>query len=214
MPNKIADLRVAYETKPLEISALDTDPFRMFQSWFDEASDADLIEPNAMNLATTDSNGQPSARMVLLKGFDQSGFVFYTNYLSQKGKQLAQNPHAALVFWWDKLFRQVRIQGRIERVDPGTADAYFKSRPRGSQIGAHVSNQSEIIADYSQIEKRFADLSKQYEGREISRPDNWGGYLLQPDIIEFWQGRPNRLHDRFRYSRQESGDWRIERLSP
>jgi pyridoxamine 5'-phosphate oxidase len=209
----IADLRQDYRYQELLESDVDPDPFRQFQRWFDQAVAADLPEPNAMTLATVTTDGRPAARMVLLKGFSPEGFVLYTNYQSRKGQELAQTPFAALVFWWAELERQVRIEGAISKVPNAQTEAYFDSRPRGSQIGAWASEQSEVISDRVTLEKRLHDLEQQHEGRPIPRPPHWGGYCLTPNLIEFWQGRPNRLHDRLCY-RLANQQWQVERLSP
>lgn len=209
----IADLRKEYTRHGLSESDVDPDPLIQFQRWFDQAVEAGLIEPNAMTLATATPDGKPSARMVLLKGVDNGGFVFFTNYESRKGKELAANPWAALVFYWPELERQVRVEGRVERVSPEESDAYFTSRPNGSRIGAWASRQSSVIVSRAELEQRVADLEQFYVGREIPRPPFWGGFRVIPDTIEFWQGRPNRLHDRLRY-RRDTGCWIIERLSP
>ncbi len=212
-PISPAELRKEYMRRGLSESELDPDPIRQFQRWFDEAASAGLIEPNAMTLATATRDGHPSARMVLLKGFDARGFVFYTNYESRKGGELEQNPQAALVFFWVELERQVRVEGRVERAAPAESDAYFASRPLGSQIGAWASAQSRVIAGREPLERRTAELEDEYAGREVPRPSQWGGYRVVPHVIEFWQGRPSRLHDRLRY-RQKDGGWIVERLSP
>ena len=212
-PISPAELRKEYMRRGLSESELDPDPIRQFQRWFDEATSAGLIEPNAMTLATATRDGHPSARMVLLKGFDARGFVFYTNYESRKGGELEQNPQAALVFFWVELERQVRVEGRVERAAPAESDAYFASRPLGSQIGAWASAQSRVIAGREPLERRTAELEDEYAGREVPRPSQWGGSRVVPHVIEFWQGRPSRLHDRLRY-RQKDGGWIVERLSP
>jgi pyridoxamine 5'-phosphate oxidase len=178
------------------------------------ALDAGLAFPNAMTLATATSDGHPSARTVLLKGFDERGFVFFSNYKSSKGKQLESNPHAALVFYWFELERQVRITGRVERVPEGESDEYFASRPPGSRISAWASRQSEVIEDRSTLERAAADVRSRYAEGDIPRPPHWGGYRLEPDEVEFWQGRADRLHDRLRYRRAPEGVWLLERLSP
>jgi pyridoxamine 5'-phosphate oxidase len=172
------------------------------------------MDVNAMTLATADKNGRPSARVVLLKGLDERGFMFYTNYDSRKSQELTENPQAALVFYWSDLERQVCIAGEVSKLPALESDAYFKSRPRGSQIAAWVSHQSDVIPDRAALETKCRQLEAQYAGQAVPRPPNWGGYVLTPNRIEFWQGRPDRLHDRFRYTRQVDGGWQIERLSP
>jgi pyridoxamine 5'-phosphate oxidase len=210
----VAALRKEYMTQGLAERELDPDPFRQFAVWFDAALAAHLPEPNAMALATATPDGRPSARMVLLKGFDERGFVWYTNYESRKGGELAVNPRAALVFFWVELSRQVRIEGTVTVVSREESDTYFHSRPRGSQIGAAASHQSQVLPGREPLEARAAELEAEYADREIPRPPYWGGYRLAPTVLEFWQGRPNRLHDRLRYRRLEDGRWLIERLSP
>lgn len=210
----IADLRQEYMFRGLDESDLDPDPFVQFRSWFDQAVAAQVPEPNAMTLATAGADCRPSARLVLLKGFDASGFVFYTNYESRKARELAANPWAALVFFWPQLARQVRIEGRVEPVAPHESDAYFHSRPRGSQLGAWASHQSQVISSRAVLDQRMQELVAAYQARPVPRPPYWGGYRLAPTMVEFWQGRPNRLHDRLRYRRLEDGGWLIERLAP
>jgi pyridoxamine 5'-phosphate oxidase len=209
-----ADLRKEYMQRGLDEGDVDADPFRQFAAWFDEARAASPIEPNAMALATVGADGRPSLRMVLLKGADVRGFVFYTNYESRKGRELADTPWAALTFFWPEMERQIRIEGRVEPVSAEESDAYFHSRPLGSQLSASASRQSEVIAGREELEQRVAALSAQYHDQEIPRPENWGGFRVIPDAIEFWQGRASRLHDRLRYRLLASGDWQIERLSP
>jgi pyridoxamine 5'-phosphate oxidase len=184
-----------------------------FGRWFADAKAADLIEPNAMTLATADAGGRPSARMVLLKGFDQRGFVFYSNYGSRKAGELAGNPAAALVFWWPPLERQVRVEGGVERVTREESDAYFRTRPLGSRLGAWASEQSRVIVGRADLERRLEELEARFGDGAVPLPPFWGGYRVQPEVIEFWQHRPNRLHDRLRY-RRVPGGWTIERLSP
>ncbi len=193
---------------------LDSDPVRQFLSWFDEASQTAIAESNAMTLATATPDGRPSARMVLLRGVDDRGFAFFTNYESRKARELDANPYAALVFFWHELERQIRVEGRVERVAASESDEYFRSRPVGARIGAWASPQSTVVAGREVLESRFGELESQYAEGEVPRPPNWGGYRLIPASIEFWQGRPNRLHDRLRYSRRETGGWLIERLAP
>ncbi|MDI3339999.1 MAG: pyridoxamine 5'-phosphate oxidase [Sphaerobacter sp.] len=190
------------------------DPVVQFNRWLTEALARDIPEPNAMTLATATRDGIPAARVVLLRGFDERGFVFYTNYESQKGRELAENPRAALVFHWPALGRQVRITGTVERVSPEESDAYFRSRPHGSQLGAWASQQSAVIPSREVLEARLQEVEQRFASDEVPRPPFWGGYRVAPATIEFWQSRPNRLHDRLRYVRQPDGTWRIERLSP
>lgn len=211
----IAALRQSYAAQPLTEEVVSKDPVEQFTLWFEQAASAGIKEPNAMTLATVTSAGTPAARVVLLKGVEQEGFVFYTNYESDKGEQLAANPAAALVFWWEPLYRQVRIEGTVEKVDEAVSTAYFQSRPRGSQVGAWASPQSRIIDNRDLLTAEVELLETKYQGQEIlPRPPHWGGYLLTPSIIEFWQGQPNRLHDRLRYKRLAEGGWQLERLAP
>jgi pyridoxamine 5'-phosphate oxidase len=194
---------------------IDANPIRQFQTWLDEVRASGLSEQDAisMTLATAGKDGQPSARIVLLKSFDDRGFVFYTNYHSRKGKELNDNPRACLLFYWPQLWRQVRIEGDIEKVSTMESEAYFQSRPLGSRLGAWASNQSEVVDSREVLEARFAELEKRF-GNDVPRPEHWGGYRLKPGSIEFWQGRDNRLHDRLLYRLQEDGSWSIERLGP
>lgn len=214
MQPTIADLRKDYTLQDLSETEVDPNPFIQFKQWFDQALAAQLPEPNAMTIATATLDGKPSARMVLLKDFDQRGFVFFTNYNSHKGQEISENPQAALVFWWAELERQVRITGRVEKVSEADSDRYFYSRPENSRLGAWVSNQSEVIASREDLEQRLQDLQHKYENQEILRPPHWGGLRVIPTEIEFWQGRPSRLHDRLLYTRLDNGNWKIDRLSP
>ena len=193
---------------------LDPDPFKQFGFWFDAAQDAGLVHPDAFALATVSEEGRPSARMLLLKGFDESGFVFYTNSESRKGEELHGNSNAAICFWWDKLERQVRIEGKVERVPGEEADLYFSTRPRGSRLGAWASRQSRVIESRDYLDRQYHKLELDYADMDIPRPGYWNGYRLVPSTIEFWQGRPNRLHDRLRYRKRRDGSWVIERLAP
>lgn len=209
----LQNLRQDYRVASLSEIDVDQNPFLQFKKWFSDAVDAQLYEPNVMTFATADSDGKPSARIVLLKGFDENGFVFYTNYDSKKAKDLIENPQAAVVFFWAELERQVRIEGIVSKVDKEVSEAYFHSRPIGSQIGAIASPQSSVITDRSILEDKVVTLTAQYEGKEIPKPDNWGGYLIEPKHIEFWQGRSSRLHDRITYDFTD-GSWKINRLAP
>jgi pyridoxamine 5'-phosphate oxidase len=209
----IADLRQDYRQAALLETAANPDPFAQFQTWFDAAVAAQLPEPNAMTLATATAAGIPSARVVLLKGFDDRGFVFFTNYNSHKGQELAVNPNAAIVFLWTELERQVRIQGTVEKIAPAESDEYFYSRPFGSRLGAWASDQSTVVADRRLLDQQLVDLAAKYADQSVPRPEHWGGYRVQPTVIEFWQGRSSRLHDRLRYRLIEN-NWIIDRLAP
>jgi len=196
-------------------TSVDPNPIRQFQVWIDEARAEGVSEQDAisMTLATATKDGNPDARIVLLKSFDDRGFVFYTNYQSRKANELRENPRACLLFYWSKLWRQVRIEGAVEKISDAESDAYFQSRPLGSKLGAWASNQSEVVASRQTLEARFAELQKQF-GEHVPRPPHWGGYRVQPIAMEFWQGQENRLHDRLRYRQRENGSWLIERLAP
>ena len=207
-------LRREYTDAGLNEQDLDANPFKQFEKWFQEAIDAKIDLPDAMTLATATSEGIPSARIVLLRGQDERGYVFYTDYQSQKGLELAENPNAALVFYWRELDRQVRITGQVNKVSRENSNNYFQSRPVGSRLAALASKQSEVIPDRKGLEKRFKQLAERYQDDEIPLPSEWGGYRLSPNMIEFWSGRPSRLHDRLRYTIQPDNNWRIERISP
>jgi pyridoxamine 5'-phosphate oxidase len=212
MTEDISGLRTDYKKQSLRKHDVSGDPFVQFKTWFDEAVKADVPEPNAMTLSTVDDTGQPSARIVLLKGIDEKGFSFYTNYNSRKGEELKQNPKAALTFFWIELERQVRIEGDVAFVSAEESTAYYNSRPLGSRIGAHVSPQSEPIENREWLEKRLEKITHEI-GDNPKRPEHWGGYVLKPTWVEFWQGRPSRLHDRIAYSLID-GEWKIDRLAP
>jgi pyridoxamine 5'-phosphate oxidase len=211
-PPDLAQLRNDYALKTLDERVADRDPMKQFGVWMAEAILARVPEPTAMSLATADTRGRPSARIVLLKGVDPRGFVFFTNYDSRKGRELAQNPQAALTFLWKELERQVRIEGTVEKVTPDESRAYYATRPLGSRIGAWASPQSDAIESRAWLEKRWDELGKQY-GETPPLPPNWGGYRVMPDYLEFWQGRRSRLHDRVAYTRAERA-WKIARLAP
>lgn len=210
----ISDIRKDYKLKSLSEEDVDANPFRQFEKWWNEATTSDIGEVNAMTLATSSSDGIPSARIVLLKGVDPRGFVFFTNYESFKGQQLLENPRACLVFFWKELERQVRITGVVEKVSARESDEYFDSRPEGSRIAAWASPQSQVIASREWLEEINKNLQKKFSESGVKRPAYWGGYRVMPIDIEFWQGRPNRLHDRINYTLREDGGWTIERLAP
>jgi pyridoxamine 5'-phosphate oxidase len=213
MPPSIGDLRRDYTRARLDEGSLAPDPLVEFARWFEEAVKAEARDPNAMTLATSTADGVPSARIILLKGFDERGFVFFTDYRSPKGSELVNNPRAALVFYWPELERQVRITGSTSRTDREESEAYFRSRPKGSRLSAWISHQSQVIQSRQQLDSQIPELERRYPGDDVPLPPYWGGFRLRPDAIEFWQGRTNRLHDRLRYVR-DGNEWRIERLSP
>jgi pyridoxamine 5'-phosphate oxidase len=211
----LEELRRDYRLAQFDRQNCETNPIEQFARWFREAQVAELVEPNAMALATVGSEGRPSNRIVLLKEVNEAGFVFYTSYVSRKGRELAENPFCSLVFLWAELERQVRIEGRAERVSRDKTEEYFQTRPRGSRLGALVSEQSAVIGDRKVLDERLRNLELAYrDTAEIPVPEYWGGFCVVPDRIEFWQGRTNRLHDRLLYTRQDDGGWRIDRLSP
>jgi pyridoxamine 5'-phosphate oxidase len=214
MQSDIAGLRKSYSQKSLSESDIENDPIRQFDKWWQEAVASTIDEVNAMTLATASADGIPSARVVLLKGFSENGFVFFTNYDSYKGKQLMENPKACLVFYWKELERQIRITGMVQKISEKESDEYFHSRPFASQLGASVSPQSTVIENREWLEAQYRDLEKKVSNGVVQRPENWGGYIVKPVIIEFWQGRPSRLHDRIEYSLQENGEWKPVRLAP
>ena len=213
-PLNIAALRHDYVAHGLRRADLNPDPIKQFAQWFGEAAAANIRDVNAMTLATATADGTPSARIVLLKAMSERGFVFFTNYRSEKGRTLEANPKAALNFFWSQVERQIRIEGRVEKTSREESEAYFHSRPLGSQLGAWASSQSEVIATREMLEVSLAHVTEQYSGGAVPLPPHWGGYRVMPDSFEFWQGRTNRLHDRFRYRRQGGGGWIIERLAP
>jgi len=209
----IADLRREYAREELTRRSVQDDPFEQFSMWFDEAMGADLPDPSAMTLATANADGHPSARVVLLKGLTSEGLVFYTNYGSAKAHDLAANPRASLLFFWPELERQVRIAGVVSKVSAAESDEYFQSRPFESRVGAIASAQSSVLTSRDELEERYQRLLQEFEGKDVPRPDTWGGYVLKPHTFEFWQGRPSRLHDRIRY-RKDGDFWHVDRLSP
>lgn len=216
--NEFAELRENYQRDALRRADLLDDPIELFHQWFGDARDSSVHEVNAMSLATADAEGRPSVRTVLLKGVEAGGFEFFTNYESRKGRELNANPHAALAFLWKSVERQICIRGRVEKLDREASEKYFRCRPYGSRIGAWVSLQSEAIPDHQWLQQRDREFQKKYPDSgaadAVPLPSNWGGYRLQPEAFEFWQGRPNRLHDRFQYQRSDQQEWQITRLSP
>ncbi|WP_210410759.1 pyridoxamine 5'-phosphate oxidase [Leptospira yanagawae] len=211
--NDLANMRNSYERSVLSEQTAGTDPLALFSKWFTEAKEEKELEPNAMSLATVNKEGQPSVRIVLLKGLIRNEFQFFTNYHSHKGKDILDNPKVALTFFWPKLERQIRIEGTVSKISKEESEAYFKIRPRESQIGAHTSNQSSVVSSREELESKFQFLSKEWEGKEIPMPEFWGGYSVYPTKIEFWQGRVGRLHDRILFERKHSS-WERTRLSP
>jgi pyridoxamine 5'-phosphate oxidase len=210
----ISHIRKDYQLHSLTEADVAASPIQQFQHWWQDALQSDIYEVNAMTLATASMTGLPAARIVLLKGFDEKGFVFFTNYESFKGMQLAENPRACLVFFWKELERQIRVTGLVEKIHPEESDEYYHSRPEQSRIGAWVSPQSRVIDNREWLEQNEKKYEQEFADKTISRPAHWGGYRVKPVTIEFWQGRPNRLHDRIQYSLQEAGAWKIERLAP
>ena len=214
MNPSIADLRKDYSSQTLRETDIELNPVDQFRKWWTEAVNSQIDEVNAMTLATASSDGMPSARIMLLKGFDKRGFVFFTNYKSYKAMHLEENPKACLVFFWKELERQVRIVGLVEKLAAKDNDEYFHSRPTASQLGAVTSPQSQVIESRSWLDNHYQQVADQFKNKEIQRPSYWGGYIVKPVIVEFWQGRPSRLHDRIQYSLDENGSWKIERLAP
>jgi len=213
-PAELAALRLDYSQRGLRRNELDPDPIKQFNAWLAEALERQILEPNAMTVASVDADGQPWTRTILLKICDERGFTFFTNYEGAKGRHFEGNPQVALTFWWGALERQVNITGTLEKTSREESEAYFHSRPESSQIGAWASAQSEVIDHREQLERQFSEALEKYAGGEIPLPPHWGGYRVTPRTIEFWQGRRSRLHDRLRYTRQADGKWKIERLSP
>ena len=214
MSKNIAEIRKEYQLQTLLETDVTDNPFVQFNKWWDDAITSELDEVNAMTLATASVTGIPSARIVLLKSVSEEGFVFFTNYNSLKGKELEENPNACLVFFWKELERQIRISGKVEKVSAGESDEYFVSRPEGSRIGAWASPQSCVISSRDIIEDNITKYRQQFAEGNISRPPHWGGYIVIPTVIEFWQGRPNRLHDRIQYTKLQDGSWKLDRLAP
>lgn len=210
----LSDIRTDYKRHSLDENDLDRNPIRQFEAWFAEALAADVPEVNAATLATATPDGRPSARIVLLKGCEPRGFTFFTNYESRKGRELAANPRASLLFFWKELERQVAVEGPVERVSAEESEGYFHSRPVASQVGAWASRQSQVIPGREALETRFRELEEKFAGVEVPRPEFWGGFRILPESVEFWQGRPSRLHDRLRYRKDSAGGWTVERLSP
>jgi pyridoxamine 5'-phosphate oxidase len=213
-PHDPAASRYEHPATGLRRRDLDPDPIKQFANWFTAAIEAGIRDVNAMSLATAGHDGRPSVRIVLLKGFDQDGFVFFTNYQSEKGWQLEENPYTACVFYWIELDRQIRVTGPVTKTPREESERYFHSRPRASQLGAWASRQSEVLDARRVLDARMAEITERYGDEPIPLPPHWGGYVIKPELFEFWQGRPNRLHDRFRYTRQMDDSWQVERLAP
>lgn len=209
----ISKLRHDFSKHSLDEKDADKDPFKQFEKWYKDASDAEVAQPHALTLSTVDPSGRPSSRILYLRHFSNEGFIFYTNYHSKKGKDIEQNPFAAMNFFWSELERQVRVEGELKKISEKKSDAYFSSRPRESQLGAWVSQQSTLLKSREEMEEKFKELENKYEGKTVPRPPHWGGYILVPVLFEFWQGRPGRLHDRLRYC-LDNNKWKIERLFP
>ncbi|WP_349352988.1 pyridoxamine 5'-phosphate oxidase [Flagellimonas sp. MMG031] len=215
MQKDLSDYRKSYEKSELTETSIRENPMEQFQKWFHEVEASEGVdEPNAMTVSTIGLDGFPKSRVVLMKKFTFEGFIFYTNYRSEKGKAIAANPSVCLSFFWPNMERQVIIKGKAEKIAENLSDGYFESRPKGSQLGAVVSDQSQVVPSREHLEGKLKELEQEYEGKEVPRPDYWGGFLVRPVSIEFWQGRPNRLHDRIRYTLDEDYDWKIERLAP
>ncbi len=215
MQKDLGNYRKSYEKSSLTEGVISDNPMELFQKWFYEVEASDGVdEPNAMTVSTIGLDGFPKNRVVLLKKYTFEGFIFYTNYESEKGRAISQNPNVCISFFWPNMERQIIIKGRAEKIAENLSDGYFESRPDGSKLGAIVSNQSEVVPSRDYLEKKLKDLEKEYENKEIERPKYWGGFIVKPVSLEFWQGRPNRLHDRIRYSLQANYDWKIERLAP
>ncbi|MFN5793812.1 MAG: pyridoxamine 5'-phosphate oxidase [Bacteroidota bacterium] len=210
---EINKLRLEYSKEILDEKMVNSNPIVQFDLWMKEALNADIPEPHAMNVSTVSKEGKPSSRIVLLRNFSENGFVFYTNYNSKKGNDISENNSAAINFFWPQLERQIRIEGKLQKVDSKISDEYFASRPHDSQLGAWASNQSEVLKNRQELEEKFAALEKKFAGINVPRPEHWGGYCLVPDSIEFWQGRPSRIHDRIKFT-TVNNEWKIERLSP
>lgn len=213
MKEFLSKLRKDYGIMGLNEADLHEDPIKQFEAWFTQAANEGIVEPNAFTLATVSAEGKPSSRIVLLRNFDQRGFTFFTNYNSQKGSDMAENPYVAMNFFWPDMERQIRINGTVEKITALESLDYFKSRPRGSQIGAWASDQSKELVSRELLEGRIAEIEKRFAGKDVEKPPFWGGFRVKPETIEFWQGRPSRLHDRLRYSKQGDG-WKVDRLNP